>query len=107
MVDFFNGETRTPEYRALNVMGEVPSSSTASGRLSQSGVILDYLAERFGDFGAEAEEERREILRWTLWDNHKLTGYLGHAALHDELPAGGQDATRASSPGSTPRAGSP
>ena len=23
-VDFFNGETRTPDYRALNEMGEVP-----------------------------------------------------------------------------------
>ena len=23
-VDFFNGETRTPEYRAINEMGEAP-----------------------------------------------------------------------------------
>ena len=23
-VDYFNGETRTPAYRAINVMGEVP-----------------------------------------------------------------------------------
>ena len=28
-VDFFNGETRTPEYRAINVMGEVPACTTA------------------------------------------------------------------------------
>jgi glutathione S-transferase len=75
-VDFFNGETRTPEYRAINVMGEVPVLEHAGGRLAQSGVILDFLAERFGRFGAADPDERREILRWLLWDNHKLTSYI-------------------------------
>lgn len=75
-VDFFNGETRTPEYRAINVMGEVPVLEHAGGRLTQSGVILDFLAERCGRFGAADPDERREILRWLLWDNHKLTSYI-------------------------------
>ena len=44
-VDYFNGETRTPAYRAINVMGEVPVLEHGGQRLSQSGVILDYLAE--------------------------------------------------------------
>ncbi len=44
--------------------------------LSQSGVILDYLAERFGRFGPDSEDERREILRWLLFDNHKLTASI-------------------------------
>ena len=44
-------------------------------RLSQSGVILDYLAESLGKFGPADAAERREILRWLLWDNHKLTSY--------------------------------
>jgi glutathione S-transferase len=74
-VDFFNGETRKPEYRAINVMGEVPVLEHGSLRLAQSGVILDYLAERFGKFGASDPDARREILRWILWDNHKLTSY--------------------------------
>ncbi|MFO1106136.1 MAG: glutathione S-transferase [Amaricoccus sp.] len=75
-VDFFNGATRTPDYRALNEMGEVPVLTHGAVRLSQSGVILDYLAEAFGTFGPASDEERREILRWTLWDNHKLTGTI-------------------------------
>jgi glutathione S-transferase len=75
-VDFFGGETRTPAYRAINAMGEVPVLEHAGRRLSQSGVILHYLAERFGRFGGANEEERREILRWLLWDNHKLTSYI-------------------------------
>ena len=74
-VDYFGGETRTPAYRALNVMGEVPLLEHAGSRLSQSGVILDYLAGTLGQFGAADEDERREILRWILFDNHKLTSY--------------------------------
>jgi len=75
-VDFFNGEARTPEYRAVNEMGEVPVLEHGELRLSQSGVILDYLVGRFGKFGWESEDERREILRWLFWDNHKLTSYI-------------------------------
>ena len=76
-VDFFNGETRTPEFRKINEMGEVPVLEYQGVRLSQSGVILDYLAAKFGKFGWADEDERREILRWLLWDNHKLTSYIG------------------------------
>ena len=73
-VDFFNGETRTPEYREkVNEMGEVPVLEHAGKRLSQSGVILHYLAEHFGKFQGE---DKREVLRWILWDNHKLTSYI-------------------------------
>jgi glutathione S-transferase len=76
-VDFFNGETRTQEYRArVNEMGEAPVLVHGDKMLSQSGVILDYLAERFGKFGWANDDERREILRWTLFDNHKLTSYI-------------------------------
>jgi glutathione S-transferase len=74
-VDFFNGETRTPAYRQINEMGEAPVLEHGALRLSQSGVILDYLAERFGKFGPHDAAERREIFRWLFWDNHKLTSY--------------------------------
>ena len=74
-VDYFNGETRTPAYRAINVMGEVPVLEHDGRVLAQSGVILDYLAERFPSLGAHDADERRDILRWILFDNHKLTSY--------------------------------
>jgi glutathione S-transferase len=74
-VDYFNGETRTPGYRRINAMGEAPVLEHGALRLSQSGAILDYLVERFGRYGWTDGAERREILRWLLWDNHKLTGY--------------------------------
>lgn len=74
-VDYFNREVDTPEYRAINEMGEVPVLEHGDKRLSQSGVILDYLADKLNRFNARNEEERREILRWILFDNHKLTSY--------------------------------
>ena len=74
-VDYFGGETRTPGYRAINVMGEVPVLEHDGRRLSQSGVILDYLAQTLGRFGPRDDEDRREVLRWLLFDNHKLTSY--------------------------------
>ncbi|AKI02316.1 glutathione S-transferase [Hoeflea sp. IMCC20628] len=82
-VAFFAGQTRTPDFRALNIMGEVPvmTHHKVDGDvvLSQSGTILDYLSREFDRFGPANEEERREILRWLLWDNHKLTSYTGTA----------------------------
>jgi glutathione S-transferase len=38
---------------------------------------MDYLSEKTGRFGGNTPEERREILRWILWDNHKLSSLAG------------------------------
>jgi glutathione S-transferase len=74
-VDYFGGETRTGAYREINVMGEAPVLEHRGMLLAQSGVILDYLAESLEQFGAADAVERREIWRWLLWDNHKLTSF--------------------------------
>jgi len=78
-VDFFGkGVQRTPEFRTkVNDMGEVPVLVHGAKKLSQSGVILTYLAERSGKFRPEGEDERLETLRWLLFDNQKVNGYLG------------------------------
>jgi glutathione S-transferase len=78
-VDFFRGgETRSSDYRAkVNEMGEVPVLVHGATKLSQSGVILTYLAERSGRFAPQGEDERLECLRWLLFDNQKVNGYLG------------------------------
>ena len=76
-VDFFKGETRTPKFRTeINEMGEVPVLVHGHKRLSQSGAILTYLAEHSGKFLPTGEDERLEALRWIIFDNHKLNGYL-------------------------------
>jgi len=90
-VDFFDGGTKTPEYLALNELGEVPLLEAGELRLSQSGVILDYLAETLGRFGPENAEERREILRWLLFDNHKLTGSVSTLRFRRTFSEHGED----------------
>ncbi|MEO0915464.1 MAG: glutathione S-transferase [Pseudomonadota bacterium] len=77
-VDFFNGVARQPEFRStVNVMGEAPVLVDGDQRISQSGVIQSYLSEKTSLFGGETSEEQREILRWVLWDNHKLSSNTG------------------------------
>ncbi|HXQ82510.1 MAG TPA: glutathione S-transferase family protein [Xanthobacteraceae bacterium] len=78
-VDFFKGgETRTPKYRTeVNEMGEVPVLVHGAKKLSQSGVILTYLCEHTGQFKPDGEAARLEALRWIIFDNQKVNGFLG------------------------------
>ena len=76
-VDFFNGATGTPEFRALNEMGEVPVLVGGDTVLSQSAVMLDYISSKTGKLGGRSAAERREVLRWLFWDNHKLSTAVG------------------------------
>ncbi|MDP5216947.1 glutathione S-transferase [Ruegeria sp. 2205SS24-7] len=77
-VDFFNGQTRTREYRAeVNEMGEAPVLIDGDFRTSQSGAIQAYISEKSGEFGGKTEAETYDILRWVLWDNHKLSSMAG------------------------------
>lgn len=77
-VDFFGGETRTPEYRAnVNEMGEAPVMIDGDIRLTQSGVIQQYITDKTGKFGGATQAEKYEVLRWVLFDNHKLSSFAG------------------------------
>jgi glutathione S-transferase len=76
-VDFFKGATREANWRETNnEMGEAPILEHGDKKLSQSGVILTWLAEKTGKFAPVSEDERLEALRWVLFDNHKFTSYL-------------------------------
>ncbi|WP_170410522.1 glutathione S-transferase family protein [Ruegeria arenilitoris] len=77
-VDFFNGQTRTSEYRAdVNEMGEAPVLIDGDFRTTQSGAIQAYVTEKSGKFGGKDRDENYEIFRWVLWDNHKLSSMAG------------------------------
>ena len=77
-VDFFGGETRTPDYRnTINEMGEAPVLVDGDVKLSQSGVIQMYISEKSGKFGGATPQEAREVMRWVFWDNHKLSSQAG------------------------------
>lgn len=75
-VDFFNGATRTAEFRRLNVMGEVPVLEDGGAVISQSGAIMYHVARRTGRLCGEPGAAD-EVLRWVLWDNHKMSSQAG------------------------------
>ncbi|MGR3434131.1 MAG: glutathione S-transferase family protein [Shimia sp.] len=88
-VDFFGGVARTDAWRAMNVMAEAPLLVTGDGlRLSQSGAIQQWVVDRTGKLGG-APEDRYEVIRWVLWDNHKLSSLAGNTRfLMNFLPEG-------------------
>lgn len=76
-VDFFGGETRAPEFREnVNAMGEVPVLVDGDLTLTQSGVIQQYVVDKSGKLGGSAAD-KYEVLRWVLWDNHKMSSQAG------------------------------
>ncbi|MEL6418605.1 MAG: glutathione S-transferase family protein [Pseudomonadota bacterium] len=75
-IDFFNGAARTDEYRALNSMGEAPLLVDGDMLLSQSGVIQQYISDKTGKFAGK-DADKYEVLRWVLFDNHKLSSMAG------------------------------
>ena len=78
-IDFFGkGVQRTAEYRTdVNEMGEVPVLVHGQKKLTQSGVILTYLSNLTGKFKPKGEDEELEALRWIIFDNQKVNGFLG------------------------------
>ena len=78
-VDFFGTSIqRTTEFRiGVNEMGEVPVLIDGQKKLSQSAVILTYLARKSGKFLPNGEDEELEALRWIVFDNQKVNGFLG------------------------------
>jgi glutathione S-transferase len=55
----------------------VPVLVHGAKKFSQSGVCLTYLAKRSGQFKPDGEDEELEALRWIIFDNQKVNGFLG------------------------------
>ena len=92
-VDYFQGETRGAAFRSdVNEQGELPVLEHRDLRLTQSGVILTYLAEQTGKLGGSNQRERLEILRWMLFDNHKFTSYYATLRFLVGIQKGGDPA---------------
>jgi glutathione S-transferase len=75
--DFAGGVPRSDTWRQeQNAMGEVPILEVDERKMTQSGAILIWLADRHGGYGGKTAEEKQEVLRWILFDNHKFTSYF-------------------------------
>lgn len=73
-VDFFKGEARSSKFRAINPMGEVPVLDADGLVLTQSGVIQHWVMETTGKLVGSSP---RDVLRWTIFDNQKISGVAG------------------------------
>ncbi len=67
-VDLGQGAQKQPDYLAMNRFGQVPVLRHGDVTLAQSNVILRYLADVLGKFGAAGEGEQREIAQWLDWE---------------------------------------
>ncbi len=77
--DIAKGETRTPEFLALNPNGRIPVLELDDGRqLSESDAILFYLAEGT-PFLPEERFERADVLRWMFFEQYSHEPYIAVA----------------------------
>ena len=75
-VDFFGGAARSDGYRDLNIMAEAPILVQGDFSLSQSGAIQQWAVDQTGNLGG-SPEDKYEVLRWVLFDNHKMSSQAG------------------------------
>jgi glutathione S-transferase len=75
-VDILAGETRTPEFLAMNANGRIPLLAHPDGRyLAESNAILCYLADGSEFFAGDAFA-RAEILQWMFFEQYSHEPYI-------------------------------
>ena len=89
-VDIIAGDTRTPQFLAMNANGKIPLLALPDGRyLPESNAILFYLADGSVFFAGDAYA-RAEILQWMFFEQYShepniatsrfIIKYLGNPA---------------------------
>src|SRR5512134_592478 len=77
--DILKGETRTPEFLAINPDGRIPTVQFDDGRiLAQSNAITYYFAEGTRFFPAD-RFERAEALQWMFFEQYSHEPYIAVA----------------------------
>ena len=75
-VDVVGGETRTPEYLAINPAGQVPCMMREDGRmLAQSNAIMIFLAQN-SDLIPEDAFDKAKMLEWMFWEQYSHEPFI-------------------------------
>lgn len=86
LLDLQAGEHRQPEYLAINPIGKVPAIVDGDFQLWESGAILFYLAQKYGNLPSSLEEQAK-INQWILFGNATLgPGIFVEANREREMP---------------------
>jgi glutathione S-transferase len=77
--DILTGQSRTPEYLAMNPAGQVPAIVLDDGRpLAQSSAIILHLAEGSALIPADAYDRAR-MFEWMFWEQYSHEPYVAVA----------------------------
>ena len=86
LLDMQAGAHRQPDFLAINPMGKVPAIVDGDFKLWESGAILLYLAEKYGQMTL-SPEQRAELTQWVLFANATLgPGIFVEASRERETP---------------------
>lgn len=86
LLDMAAGEHQQPEYLAINPVGKVPAIVDGDFQLWESGAIILYLAEKYGNI-SNSLAERSIMNQWILFANSTLaTGLFVEASREKETP---------------------
>lgn len=74
-LDLRAGENKQPEYLAINPMGKVPALVDGDFSIWESGAILWYLANKYGEMPSDLTIQS-ETMQWILFANSTLANGL-------------------------------
>src|SRR3989475_8216869 len=90
-IDILKGESRTPEFLAMNPNGQVPLLEAAPGRyLAESNAILWHLVSG-SPLRPENRIDRAEALQWMFFEQHSIEPNIGAAYFWLALVKGGRE----------------
>lgn len=87
-VDLFKGEGNTPEFRALQPLGQLPVITIDGKAMFESGAIVQWLADTHLDKGfapALDSPQRREFNQWMYFAVTNLESPAWEIVLHSKI----------------------
>lgn len=84
-IDMSKGDHKTDEYRAINPFGLLPAFEDGDIKMFESGAILIYLMDKYGDGGLRPEPgtpESAEYLSWFFFGEATLQPFFSTFARH-------------------------